>query len=444
MRARFQRLAIATLFAVAFAGTARAQVQERLVANAYNSTGQALLRHLSAQSGNIVFSPYSIGTAMAMALTGARTTTEEEMLSVFKLKMTRPEVEDANSKLMAALNGYDKSAAPPSCPQGMELDGQRCFSKPVKDKCPLVAKRDELKNCIATPTVLPWIKLLTANALMMPRPTDEISLVYVDALKKNFQAEVFRGAGLDQINNWVKQRTEGKIDKLLEKLDPSSPAVLLNAIYFKASWANGFSKSATTEANFNLTRSQQTRVPTMHRSAPYQVIQRAGYRALRIPYQIQTLGMVVVLPNDIEGLDFISKRLDDREMSDMLTTLRKTPAKFMALALPRFKTAFKADLKPAFQQIGLSLPFSDIYADFSGMTGKPLGRNRLIINQIMHAAVIEVQEEGTEAAAATAIEMMPTSARRVDEFIVDRPFLFYITDDLTGAVLFQGRINNPR
>jgi len=443
MRTRFGLSCIAVLISATFAEDVSAQ--EKPLAEAYNASAQILFKQFTAEPGNIVFSPYSIGTAMAMALSGARTSTETEMLSVLKHKMSRLEIDAANGKLMAILNGYDRSALPPNCPAGMKLDGQRCLSQPVKDVCPYGARKDEFKNCVATPTPQLWAKVLTANALMMPRATDEISFSYVDQLRDSFGAEVFRGAGLDQINGWVKQKTDGKIDKILDRLDPSSPAVLLNAIYFKAAWASPFLKQATKEANFNLSRGQQVRVPTMYKTGHYAVVNRTGYRAIRLPYVIRSIGMVVVLPNDLEGIADATRRLDARELSDLLVAVRTAPTKYVELALPRFKITFRADLKQAFQQIGLSSPFSRDQADFSGMTGRPVSQARLMIGQIRHAAVIDVQEAGTEAAAATAIEMVPTSVPpRPEAFLVDRPFLFYIVDDMTGAILFVGRVRDPR
>jgi serpin B len=281
---------------------------------------------------------------------------------------------------------------------------------------------------------------------MLPKRTDAISFGYVDLLKEKYQAEVFRGAGLDEINGWVKQKTAGKIEKVLDRLDPDFAAVLLNAIYFKAAWALPFSKQATMEGNFNLSRVQQVRVPTMRRLARYNLVTRYGYRAIRLPYAVRSLGLIIVLPNELEGLSDVSKRLDVRELSEMLAALRMPRSQQMVeLALPRFKAAFKSDLKQAFQQEGIILAFSREQADFSGMTGPPVAQRRLAIGQIKHAAVIDVQEEGTEAAAATAVVMVPTSApQREVTFLVDRPFLFYLVDDASGVILFQGRISDPR
>jgi len=421
-----------------------AAAQEKDLAAAYNASGQSLFRQFVAGTGNIVFSPYSIGTAMAMALAGARGNTETEMASVLKHKMPRPEIDAANAKLLAILNGYDKSAVPPRCPPNMRLEGERCVRVQEGNECKRPTRLDGME-CVAMPVRVPWVKVLAANAIVMPKPTDEISFPYVDMLRSNYAAEVYRGVGLDAINGWVKQKTEGKIDKILDRLDPSSPAVLLNAVYFKAAWERSFDKRATIDGTFNLSPGQPAKVPTMRRLGGYALVERYNYRALRIPYGLKSIGMIIVLPNTIGGLPEVGKRMDVAELTDLFAALRKAKPKMVDLALPRFNAMFKTDLKGAFQQEGISLAFSREAADFSGMTGVPAEQKRLAIGQIQHAAMIDVQEAGTEAAAATAIEMVPTSIPMPQEtFFVDRPFLFYLVDDATGAILFQGRINDPR
>ena len=180
----------------------------------------------------------------------------------------------------------------------------------------------------------------------------------------------------------------------------------------------------------------------MHQVASYAVLARPGFRAIRLPYEVRSLGMIVVLPDKIDGVREVGAQLDAGELRRLMQ-----PATFkrVELALPRFKAAFKADLVPPFRQAGLSLPFEN-KADFSGMTGRPASDRGLKIGQIAHRAVVEVEEEGTEAAAATAIVMVPAAARPdvPEPFRVDRPFLFYLVDDKTGAILFQGRISDPR
>jgi serpin B len=158
--------------------------------------------------------------------------------------------------------------------------------------------------------------------------------------------------------------------------------------------------------------------------------------------------MVIALPNEVDGLGDVARRLDADELAQMLAALRKEPPRLVSLMLPRFKAEYGANLKGVFQKLGMTLPFDESRSDFSGLTGVPPKTAPTAIDQIVHKAVIEVSEEATEAAATTAIGVRITSAapKPVEplQFRVDRPFLYYLVDDATGAVLFQGRVVDPR
>jgi serpin B len=221
---------------------------------------------------------------------------------------------------------------------------------------------------------------------------------------------------------------------------------LVNAVYLKAAWASAFPESATRDDDFRLTAGRRVRVPTMRQTGEFGLVERAGYRAIRLGYSVGSLAMVVVLPNEVDGLDRVAGRLDAGELASLLGSLKRAPQRRVALALPRFKAAFAADLVAPLQKAGMRLAFGDS-ADFSGMTGRAPGEGGLKILGVRHRAMIEVNETGTEAAAATVVVMAPTSAPRLERplpFVVDRPFLFLVVDDASGAVLFQGRIADPR
>ncbi len=435
-------VAAATLLAAAVPQAAEA-AEVRPLTRAYNASGQALFRDFSAGPGNIVFSPYSIGTAMAMVLAGARGETEREMAAVLHHSLDRTQINDANASALATLNSYDKSEAPPICPPAMQLAGERCEAKPTADGgCPFPASRSG-EVCVATPRFVPSAKLLVANALMLAG--GEVAKDYASLLKDRYAAEVFQRASLDTVNGWVSQRTEGKIEKILEKL---SDVVLVNAVYFKSRWAVAFDKKLTKNEFFSLTRSRQEMVPTMLQRTNHAVVAREGYRAIRLPYAVRSLAMVIALPNEVDGLADVARRLDRDELAQMLGVLQKQPPRPVSLMLPRFKTEYTADLKAVFTKAGMTLPFDAQRADFSGLTGRSPQQAPTAIDQIVHRAVIEVSEESTEAAAATAVGIMITSAapKPVEplQFRVDRPFLYYLVDDRTGAVLFQGRVVDPR
>ena len=409
---------------------------------AYNASGQALFKEFAAGSGNIVFSPYSIGTAMAMALAGARAETEREMIAVLQHSLARGPINDANARAIAILNGYDRSDKP-NCPPTMQLAGERCEGKPTaKNSCPFTASLNG-DICVASPRFPPSAKLLVANALMIAG--GHVAKDYSALLKDRYAAEVFQGASLDTVNGWVRQRTEGKIEKILERM---SDVVLVNAVYFKSRWAIAFDKKLTGPDFFSLSRSRQEMVPTMVQRTNHAVVSREGYRAIRLPYAVRSLAMVIALPNEVDGVGDVARRLDHDELAQMLAALRKELPRPVVLTLPRFKTEYGANLKDVFQKLGMTLPFDGGRSDFSGLTGLPPRSPPTYIDQIVHKAVIEVSEELTEAAAATSIGVRVTSVapKPVEplQFRVDRPFLYYLVDDTTGAVLFQGRVVDPR
>ncbi|HWP26421.1 MAG TPA: serpin family protein [Xanthobacteraceae bacterium] len=418
--------------------------QERELTAAYNASGQELFERLAGRRGNIVISPYSIGTAMAMALSGARGDTESELLAALRHSLQRPAIEAANARVLVKLNSYDQSKTPPTCPSGLSLDGNLCKGpRLAAGGCPFPA-RPEGGQCVGPAKFAPSAKVSVANALMLTK-SGKVAPEYAALLKDKYAAEIFRDAQLADVNTWVKRKTEGKIEKIIDQLDPDTQAVLLNAVYFKAGWLAVFDKRNTADKPFHLTAASQIPVPTMHRTGSYAVTARSGYRAIRLPYAVRELSLIVVVPDKVDGVQEVLARLDGVEFSQMLAAVRAAPSTRVELALPRFKATYKANLVPPFKDAGIKLAFSDA-ADFSGMTGHPASKGSLKIDQIVHNAVIEVDEQGTEAAAATAITMVPTSAmpQPPEPFRVDRPFLFYLVDDATGAILFQGRIMDPR
>jgi serpin B len=374
---------------------------------AYNASGQALFQELAREPGNVVLSPYSIGAAMAMVRAGARGETERQMTTVLKHTLAREAADAASAALITILDGYGMS-----------------------DKAPA--------------------RLSTANALMLAKRGELIGQGYRALVNAKYAAAIHEGASLDDINGWVKERTEGKIDRILDKLPDDAAAVLLNAVYLKAEWASPFSKGATRDDDFKLTAKATVRVPTMHHQANFRAAEGTGYRAIRLDYTAGSLGMIVVLPNEVDGLDAVAGTLDAGALKALLTTLSSGERSLVALALPRFKAAYKTSLAKVLQQAGMSLAFED-KADFSGMTGKSADQPGVKIGDVLHRATLEVAEEGTEASAATAVIMLEARATLPKKgapspipFVVDRPFLIYVVDDASGAILFQGRIADPR
>jgi serpin B len=364
--------------------------------DAFNGTGQRLFQGFAKEPGNVVISAYSIGTAIAMVLSGARGANAAEMAKVLGQKLPRDEMNAANAAALASLNGALSAS----------------------------------------------FALRVANALMLTKPGRAISESYMAELRDKYAAEIFQGADLAAVNGWVKEKTNGKIISILDRLDAMTVLVLLDAIYFKARWQLTFDARDTRDEAFHLADGL-AKVPTIHLRADFALATRPGYQAIRLPYVGGRVSMVVVLPDP--GNAAVAQRLDSEEMKSLFAAL-KSPPRQVELALPRYHATFKSSLVACFKSMGMHRAFDFQTADFSGMTGKPQAELPLAIGQIVHAAVIDVAEEGTEAAAATAATMVAKGMRLppAHVFRVDRPFPFAIVDETTGAILFEGRIADPR
>jgi serpin B len=424
-----------------------AEARIALLAKGYNATAQQLFSQFSAGRGNIVFSPYSVGTAMSMALAGARGDTASEMMRALSLRMSAEAVDTGNAEVLAVFNGYDRSTAPPACPPAAALVGRNCEMRPGGDMANQCRYGLLLQGarCVGPAQAPPSARLLAANALMLLKRGGVIAPDYITLLKTRYAAEVFQQATLDDVNGWVARKTADMIPHMLDRLDPDGSAVLLDAVYFKARWASVFDKKLTKDEPFRLDRSQQADVPMMNQSGSFSLVSRGGYRAVRLDYEVSDLGLVIVLPDDVEGAAAVARRLDANALTELFAALRDGKArKPVALALPRFKTEYKADLVEPFRQMGMRKAFEPGAADFSGMT--LAGQGGVYLSTILHRAVIDVAEESTEAAAATAVVIARTVAPSVqpEPFRADHPFLFYLVDDTTGIILFQGRISDPR
>lgn len=420
------------------------------LASAYNASGQQLFAQFAAAPSNVVFSPYSIGAAMAMALAGARGATETEMLSVLQHKLSPADVNAANAELLAVLDAYDASAAPPKCPPSATFsDGQCEAPKRAGGSCPfpLQAKGD---MCVAPPAPRPSAKVAAANALAIGSGGPPVAADYLKLLQRDYAAEVFRNATMTDVNDWVSRKTDGRIDAILSQPLDENAVVLLNAVYFNAHWRSEFLASSTVDDAFHLDRAQTVQTPTMHKTENLAFVQGHGFGAVALPYDVGGVEMVVVLPNAIDGLDAVAASLDAPRLGALFADLGAAESDKVDLTLPKFKTRFRDDhVEQAFARLGMSRAFHRDAADFSGVTGLPPSERKAWIAQIAHRAMIDVTEAGTEAAAATAVVVQFAAAyeRPTKEpipFHVDHPFLFYVVEKTTGLILFEGRIVDPR
>ncbi len=352
-----------------------------------------LYRELSVSEGNLFFSPYSISSVLSMTYAGARENTAKEMKDALCFSLEQQQLHPAFRKLNQVLAANARKANQ---------------------------------------------KLNIANGLCLTG--GDVSREFKILLNDNYDAEIF-GADLDKINAWVKEKTEGKIEKVLESLDPNSVCVLLNAIYFKGVWKSQFEKRYTRKAPFKLSSTKQVGVSLMYQKSYFRILKKEDFQAVAIPYKGNRMSMIVLLPQEVDGLTRLERRLTTQSLKQWLTELNVEPVQKIQLFMPKFKLETGYDLVPQCKKLGMKDAFDATgKADFRGM-GWPKGE--LWISQIKHRASVEVNEEGTEAAAATAVGTATKSAPCYPIFRADHPFLFMIRDNQTGSILFMGRIVDP-
>ena len=237
------------------------------------------------------------------------------------------------------------------------------------------------------------------------------------------------------IDSWVSAQTEGRIPKLLDSLDTLTRLVLVNAIYLKAPWQMPFDATSTNPEPFSRPDGSHVSVPTMSLNLPEgSYAAGTGWQAVELPYAGGSLVMTIVVPDDLATFE---GGLDAASFAQMTAALQPTD---VALTLPRFKIETKSDLSSVLAQMGMPLAFDPSRADFSGITTQ----EQLYISRVVHQANIAVDEKGTEATAATAVQIEAGVASQQQVTLhVDRPFLFAVRDTNTGAILFLGRVVDP-
>jgi serpin B len=242
------------------------------------------------------------------------------------------------------------------------------------------------------------------------------------------------------INSWVEKKTNNKIKDLLKKgsVPKDTRLILTNAIYFKGIWKYQFKKKDTKKENFHLSEQKNARVYMMHmRKKTLKYMKGDGFAALALPYEGNDVSMVIFLPDRVDGLGVLEAKLTRENLKNWLAKMRRK--KIAEVAIPRFKMTKDFVLGKMLQEMGMPTAFRFPGADFSGMTG----RKDLFIGEVIHKAFVDVNEEGTEAAAATAVVMRTGAVARPTVFIADHPFAFIIRDNKSGAILFMGRVANP-
>jgi serpin B len=381
------------------------------VVKANNEFALELYAKLRGQEGNLFFSPYSISTALAMTYGGARGQTAAEIAKTLHFPLEDQRLHAAFGELIRETNGY-----------GMPREYQ----------------------------------LSVANALWVQRgyPFHE---AYLTLTKHNYgtrpRAVDFVGdseGARQAINAWVEKQTQGKITDLFKsRIHPLARLVLANAIYFKGNWTQAFDKKQTKpEEDFLVSGDRKVKVDMMHQAkARFRYWQGDAIQALEMPYGDGDLAMVVVLPTKVDGLAQLEESLTSAKLTEWLAKLREQE---VVVDVPRFKVSAEFQLNGILVAMGMPsafllnrpTPVGRPRADFTGMTDQDNGR--LGIGQAIHKAYVEVNEEGTEAAAATGIGIVALAKpAKPPVFRANHPFVFLIRDCRNGSILFLGRLLEP-
>jgi serpin B len=284
-------------------------------------------------------------------------------------------------------------------------------------------------------------RLTTANSIW-GQDGWELQAPFLDALAVNYGAGVrVRDFQADPegaraaINRWVEERTNDRIKELIKEgvITSDTRLVLTNAIYFSAAWAEPFEASETADRPFFIGGDQQVAVPSLHQRADHGYAEGEGYRVAELPYDGGQLSMVVIEPDDLAAFE---AGLTGPRLQEIAASVGHYQ---LELTLPKFRFDAPLELKPILQQLGMVDAFTEA-ADFSRIDGA----RGLQLTDVVHKGFVGIDERGTEAAAATAVVGGPTSAPPSATLVVDRPFVFFIRDRPTGAILFVGRVVDPR
>jgi serpin B len=372
------------------------------VVNGNNEFALDLYASLSHEEGNLFFSPYSISSALAMTYAGARGNTETQMAQTLHFKLGQELLHPLFAKLNKDLaadktKGYQLNIA-------NALWGQQGYK------------------------FLPAFLTLTEKSY-------GAGLKEVDFIKDTEGAR-------KNINAWVEKETQDKIKELIKAgvLSDITRLVLTNAIYFKGGWHYQFNKEMTKEDSFTLLKGEKIKTPMMYQEQHFKYAEMEDAQIIELPYvTASALSMVIVLPKQIDGITNCEKAFNLKNIEQWLSKLYE---KKVNVYLPKFKMDFGCELQDTLGRMGMPDAFDAKKADFSGLSAEKPG---LYISKVIHKAFVDVNEEGTEAAAATAVVMtLGDAAHKEIEFRADHPFIFMIRDMRTGSILFIGRVIDPR
>ncbi len=370
------------------------------LAAASNAFGFDLFQRLRLRAAdkNVFFSPLSVATALGMAYNGAAGETKNAMASVLKIEnLSRDEFNSASAELLRALKSPD-----------------------------------------------PKIEIAIANSLWA-RAGIRFDEGFLARNRRFYDAEVSTldfsdPQSVATINRWASAHTKGRIGRIIDKIDPQQVMFLINAVYFKGQWQKRFEKALTKEQPFYMLGGRRKPVPMMAQSGKYLYYRGDKFQAVSLPYGNGGVSLYLFLPDQGASLDDFLKDLSYRKWEEWMKSFDETPGD---VKLPQFKLDYEEKLNDSLKALGMEAAFDARRADFSD--ARP--ERDLYISEVKHKAVVEVNEEGAEAAAATSVGVSVTSVHEPRQrfiFVADRPFLMAIRDSQTGAILFMGVVIEPK
>ncbi|MDR1979028.1 MAG: serpin family protein [Synergistaceae bacterium] len=369
-----------------------------------------IYRQLSEEKGNVFFSPYSIVSALAMTWAGARGDTAREMAEALHFTGVEPVLHASMKALQDRFNSIPEESGV------LEVANRLWLDKKQK---------------------------------LLPDYTALLGENYGGGVESvDFQKDRERARAT--INEWVERKTRDKIKDLLHEGDVTSSIrlILTNAIYFNSAWMEPFNAKLTKEEPFHIGQDRQKNVPMMRRTDFFLYGERPDLQWIKIPYSMPGFSLLVLLPRANESftqLEELEKKLTSQELALWVGGVQRSK---VSLWLPKFKNNARYVLSGVLQKLGMNLAFTS-RADFSGMVEDPHNdEGDFHINFVIHQSFVDLDERGTEAAAATAVGMVRTTSFSPDreepiEFRADRPFIYCLMDDSTGAILFMGRVVEP-
>ncbi len=348
---------------------------------------------------NTFISPLSVGMALGMTYNGAAGTTREAMQETLELQgMTVDEVNEAYGSLIELLRNLD-----------------------------------------------PRVEFLLANSIWY-RNTMTFEQSFLDVNARYFDAEISdlnfdSPDAANTINNWVRQNTSGRIEEIVSNpIDPATVMFLLNAIYFKADWAAQFDKDLTDDAPFALADGSETTVEMMSHDAGismrYFRDSDNGLQVVDLPYGGHAYSMTILLPESAQEIESLVDGLTHDQWNIWVASLDSTAHE---ISMPKFTLEYELNMNNVLEALGMSIAFEEGAADFTNMYAP----GNLFISKVKHKTFVDVNEEGTEAAAVTSVEIGLTSTGGMTRIVIDRPFVFAIRENYSGAILFVGKMLNP-